>query len=293
MQLLTTNTCYYNTIELAKNLLSHDYNKGIIFHCYWNGDLNEKHYYSILSFYYFNIFLDTTKKHKIILWVENNTPNNFNTKISAFAEIRLFSLENETNDMFFKSICDNLQLKDHYKNNLSFYSDYVRYVLLYKYAGCWFDLDCLCLRSFDTLFYHYENSICVYQWEKKDYPNGAIYISLTPHCEKFKKNIEYIMANNINFAFAGSDLKFNTPLELLVLPCSWFDAGWIENPISPNLCDVFFEDNQTKYDFETFLKGAFCFHWHNRWSKPVANSSILQQLVDIMMDHMNLADIKQ
>ncbi len=293
MRLLTSHTDYDNTIEIAKNLSCNDYNRGVIFHCYWHGDLNEKHYYSILSFYYFNIFLDPTKKHKIILWVENNTSNTFNAQISTFAEIKTFNLYHETKDIFFNYICENSQLQDHYNNNLSFYSDYVRYILLYKYAGCWFDLDCFCLRSFDTLFYHYESSICVYQWEKRDYPNGAIYISLTPYCETFKKNIEYILAKNNSFAFPECDLNFNTPLDLLVLPCSWFDAGWIENPISPSLSDIFFEDSEIKYDFETFLKGAFCLHWHNRWSKHVFDNSICKQLVNIMIDSMNITGLRK
>jgi hypothetical protein len=287
MHLLTSQSDYNNTIELAKTLTCNEYNESVAFHCYWNGDLNEKHYYSILSFYYFNIFLDHTKKHKIILWIENNTPNIFNTQISAFAEIRLFNMENETIGCVFNSIHKTTQVQKYYKNNLSFYSDYVRYILLYKYGGCWFDLDCLCLRPFDTLFCHFKYSICVYQWEYKNYPNNAIYISLVPYCERLKTIIEYIMSTNTSCSFSESYLTFDTPLDLLVLPCSWFDAGWIDNPISPNLCDVFFEDSKTKYNFDTFLKDAFCFHWHNRWNKHVADNSILKQLVNIIMQQVH------
>lgn len=51
--LLTSITDYNETIELAKNLKG-IYDKSVIFHCYWNGNLNEKHLYSIISCYYWH-----------------------------------------------------------------------------------------------------------------------------------------------------------------------------------------------------------------------------------------------
>ena len=56
MKLLTNVTDYKETIDIARNLLE-EYNKSVVFHCYWNGTLNEKHLYSILSCYYFTPFL--------------------------------------------------------------------------------------------------------------------------------------------------------------------------------------------------------------------------------------------
>ena len=72
----------------------------------------------------------------------------------------------------------------YYNKSLSFYSDVVRYLLLYNYGGVWFDLDCFILRNFDPIFSNFENEICVYQWENQYYPNGAIYISLEPNSLK-------------------------------------------------------------------------------------------------------------
>jgi len=51
MKLLTKTTNYSETIKLAIEL-NDNYNKPVIFHCYWNGNLNRKHLYSILSCYY-------------------------------------------------------------------------------------------------------------------------------------------------------------------------------------------------------------------------------------------------
>ena len=55
MKQLTKTTDNNETIKLA-NELNGIYDKPVIFHCYWNGNLNEKHLYSVLSCYYFNNF---------------------------------------------------------------------------------------------------------------------------------------------------------------------------------------------------------------------------------------------
>ena len=204
MKLLGTTTEYTETMTLALNLKG-KYNKSVIFHCYWNGILNEKHLYSILSCYYFNVYRNN---HKIILWLDNNTPNEYNSEISKYAEIKYFSLSNEkknagleTNDFYYSTL-------------LSFYSDLVRYLLLYNYGGLWFDLDCFFLRSFDPIFFQFENEICVYQWENQNYPNGAILMSLQPKSEKMKKNIEFIVNRNCGWGFQEAQLTYDLPLDI-------------------------------------------------------------------------------
>jgi len=123
MKLLINKTDYIETINIALNLKG-EYEKSVIFHSYWNGQLNKKHLYSILSCYYFNVYKN---KHK---------PNKYNVQIEKYAEIKHFSLRNEILDTEF------ITHKFYYKKELSFYSDVVRYLLLYNYGGIWFDLDC-------------------------------------------------------------------------------------------------------------------------------------------------------
>jgi Glycosyltransferase sugar-binding region containing DXD motif len=275
MKLLVNTTNFEKTIELAESI-NETYDKSTTFHCYWNGDLNEKHYYSILSCYYFNVFKN---KHKIILWLENNNNNGYNEKIKKYAEIRVFSLKDEKKISVFLENCD-----FYYNKSLSFYSDVVRYILLYNYGGVWFDLDCFFLRNFDPIFHNYENEICVYQWENQNYPNGAIYISLEPKSEKMKNNILFIIDRNRGWGFQEANLTYDLPVDLLVLPCSWFNGCWIENPykiyISGN--NLFFENSEKTYNFENFFKGSFCYHWHNNWDKRVEEKSIMRQLLNII-----------
>jgi mannosyltransferase OCH1-like enzyme len=272
MKLLTSEVAYETTIPLAPT--SGSYATPVLFHCYWNGILNEKHYVSIKSCYAFNV--KDRPLNNIILWLENNTPNEWTLKISKYAEIRQFTLNEEKKDTFLSDTT----LR--YNSMLSFYSDVVRYVLLYKYGGCWFDLDCFMLRSLDPLFYHYGVcSICVYQWEHEQFPNGAIYICLQPKSESMKQIIEFIIQRNRGWGFCEATITYDLPLNLYVLPCSWFDPSWIKNPHNLS-CDDLFKATTKTYTFDSFFKGAFCYHWHNRWDHTIAPSSIFKQLESLL-----------
>jgi hypothetical protein len=277
MKLLLNTTDYKETINSAINLLG-EYSKTVIFHCYWNGVLNEKHLYSILSCYYFNCYKN---KHKIILWLENNRPNQYNTEIEKYAEIRYFSISYEIKETNF--VPSNVKYN---RNNIAYgYSEVVRYLLLYNYGGLWFDLDCFFLRNFDPLFYNFENEICVYQWENQNYPNCAIFISLEPKCEKMKKNIQFIIERNRGWVLQEASITYELPLDMLVLPCSWFDASWLPNPYNIGT-ENFFEYTGINYHFDNFFKGSFCYHWHNKWNKKIEDNSIFIQLVKIIQNNL-------
>jgi hypothetical protein len=267
MKLLIKTADYIETIKIAKELKG-EYLESVIFHCYWNGILNEKHLYSILSFYYFNVH---NNKHKIILWIENNTPNEYNDKIKKYAEIKYFNLKDES------AFLENRTF--YYSKGLTYYSDLIRSVLLYNYGGCWFDLDCFCLRNFDPIFKNFGNEICLYQWEHQNYPNNAIYISLLPKSDKMKKNIEFIIKRNRGWGFQEANLTFDLDLDMLILPCGWFDGSWITNPYNLEF-RYFFTPTNKKYNFDNFFKGAFCYHWHNNWNMKIDDSSIFKQLVN-------------
>ena len=275
MKLVSKITNYNETIKLSNNLIG-IYEKPVIFHCYWNGNLNEKHLYSVLSCYYFNVL---NRNHKIILWLENNAPNNINKEIIKYCEIKHFSHKEETQNTFLENI--EIRFIGGSANGISEKANFYRMLLLYNYGGCWFDLDCFFLKNFDPLFVNYENEIVLYQWENKDYPNNAIFISLEPKSIKMKKNIHFIIHYNRGWGFQRAELTYDLPLDILVLPCSWFDGDWINNPytIGP---DNFFKYSQKEYTFDNFFTGAFCYHWHNRWNMEIEENSIIRQLVDLI-----------
>lgn len=267
MKLLVKDTNYSTTIQIAERLQG-TYDKPVIFHAYWNGIWNEKHYLSLLSCHRFH----PSKNYRIFLWFENNIPNEWNDAIATLdrVECRPFILKEEITDPFVEPLTIDTEL--HY------YSDLVRYLLLYKYGGCWFDLDVFFLRPMDPLFSHFGNEICVYQWEKQPYPNNAIYFSLTPYSASLRSIIEYIQERGQGWGFKKANLTYNLPLDIMVLPCSWFDGGWIPNPYLYMFHGGFFDASDKIWDYSCFFPGAFCYHWHNQWDKPIAHSSIIKQL---------------
>lgn len=279
MKLLTKINDYDNTIELANNLKGY-YDNEVIFHCYWNGSLSEKHLYSIMSCYYFNVV--NNKKNKIILWLEHNKANHINVELSKYCEMKYFSIEKEKSNI----TC----LKDFKLYNfgrIAFYSDLVRLILLYNYGGCWFDLDCFFLKSFEPLFFNFKNEICVYRWEHKMYPNNAIFICLEPKSSKLENNMIFFIKNKKGFGFQKSKITFNTKeLDMLVLPCSWFDGSWIKNPYNITVWNSIFKTTNQVYNFDNFFKGSFCFHWHNRWKEEIYENSIIMQLINIIKNDL-------
>ena len=271
MKLLTKEVDYEKTIIQAQSL-GGNYNKNVLFHCYWSGNLIEKHYYSIKSCYFFNV--SKKENRKIILWVENNEPNEYNDKIKEYAEIRPIDLKKEHKGTF-------MEYQSYYFNSEPrYYSDLVRMTLLYNYGGCWFDLDVLFIRNIDPLFVIYEYEIICYQWEHQNYPNGALYISLQPKSDKMKYNMEYIIKRNRGWGFQEAELTYDLPLDMYVLPCSWFDGGWISNPY--NIDFNIFKNTTEKYTFNNFFQGAFCFHWHNQCNTPIEENSIFRQLSNLL-----------
>lgn len=241
MKLLTNLINREESIKLAP-IANEKYEKSVIFHCYWNGQLNEKHLYSILTCYYFNVYQNN---HRIILWLENNNSNNINEEIKKYAQINYINIKEESRNTF---------LENYEKSftSIPYRADYIRSLLIYKYGGCWFDLDCFILRSFDSLFKTFENEICVYTWERQNYPNNAIYFSLKPFDERMKQNMEFIINRNRGWGFQEAQLTYDLPMNLLVLPCSWFDPDWLSTSCDT---DYFFESTEEKYTFESFFPG--------------------------------------
>jgi hypothetical protein len=275
MKLLTDSDDFNQTIEMAQTLHG-TYNTSVTFHCYWNGNLNEKHLYSILSCYYFNVH---NNKHKICLWLEKNTVNSFNDEIAKYADIRQFSLKDESKSTFMEDYQPTY-------SEIVFYADYVRSLLLYKYGGCWFDLDCFFLRSFDPLFHHYEKDIFLYRWQRRDYPNNAIYVSLEANSEKMRGIMEYIIQYGKGWGFQDAHITYDMPLDILVLPCTWFDPSWIQNPYNFK-CEHFFKNIDKVYTFDNFFPGSFCYHWHNRWNESIHENSPIMQLTKIIQTNLS------
>jgi hypothetical protein len=250
------------------------YDGEVIFHAYWDGQLAEKHLTSLKSCWYHNIRGRVNRK--IVLWTANNIQNTYTLEMTKYAEIRAFDAAEQQ--------CGTpLEGQNFFFNKRpSLYSDVVRYTLLHKYGGVWFDLDIFFTRSLDPLFTKYTNEVLVYEWEDQNYPNGALFICLEPRCEKLTTVIDFIKNRNLGWGFQDYErltnhMTFDQPLPLTVMPCGWIDPMWLPNDRGIHFND-FFNIYLSKHTMESIFPGAFCIHWHNQFNKEPHTHSPYAQL---------------
>jgi hypothetical protein len=100
-----------------------------------------------------------------------------------------------------------------------------------------------------------------------------------------QNNIFFIVERGRGWGFQEAQLTYDLHLDMLVLPCSWFDPTWIHVPQTHNT-GLIFDDTDQHYDFDNFHKGCFCFHWHNHWNTTVGNNSIIKRLINKIQDNL-------
>ena len=292
MKLFTEKKSYDDTIVYAQQLTG-AYDDPVIFHCYWNttrhGGLSEKHLYSILSCWYFNV---RNNRHKIILWLENTELNEYAEQIKQYAEIKQFNPSEQIKDTFL----ENYVFKHpEGRPGVKYYSAYVRLVLLYNYGGFYFDLDCFFLRNFDPLFAAFSDDLCVYD-QTGQIPNNAVVLSLQPQSKKAEALMMFFVNRNLGWSFSHPDLTYDTDIDVLSLPGSWFDPMlyiWYNKIPNWLTKEDFLVKTDKTYTFDNFYKGAFCYHWHSGWSLTTEETAIISQLVKIIENDLNATSQKQ
>jgi len=274
MKRLTPTPCSF---EEAMGLLARidtttPYTRPVIFHAFWKGRLNRKHAYSIRSC----VKHHNRPNYRVMLWLEREHDDQGEEDRALIAAFESLGVSIRRFDCASELERSGLGISAYSSPYVTFYSDFVRSLLLYNYGGCWFDLDFLFLRSFDPLFHAFGSEVCVYEWEKEPYPNNAIYFCLEPRSEKMEANIRKIAALNRGWGFQQARLTYDLPLDMLVLPCAWFDPGWIPNPYAFGWGCLF-----KQYRGEeplVFFDGCFGYHWHNRWHEPIEPNCIVERL---------------
>lgn len=275
---------YQHVMDLSKAICEKhtdaSYTEKIVFHCYWKGTLNEKHLASIESCYLFHCV--GKENREIILWLEDANFNYILETIiqNKYATVKVFDPQAEVTKSTLLSLFHNRV--NIFRHIVSLYSDFVRYILLYSYGGIWFDLDVLFLKSLDPLLLEYGSTqMMVYEWSVENYPNGAIFIILEPHNEDLLEVIKYFISQNRGWGFQITKLHYHLPFKFLVLPCEWFDAGWVDNPLQNSFENMFCSTN-VSWNMQNFFPDAFCYHWHNKWNTNIETSSIFAQLTEII-----------
>ena len=277
-----------------KNHENTTYTDSVIFHCYWNKEIEMNQLFSILSCYLTNV-KDTN--NKIILWTDFNIDLVKNKTIylllSEYCEIRYFNHIKER----IETPLDNHDVESGYLNIPSFYSDYVRLILLSKYGGMWFDLDIIFFKSFDYLFSNYDTFVMT--WGSATHPNGPIFWSRNKELideitNRFIKHGCGHLGFQDSFMDRGENqlhFSLESDLGLTVLPCGWFDPMFcvgIKDTI-PEDWDFanWFKDNNNEY----FYDDAYCYHWHNRNHLPIEENSPFARRIKILIEELGLQNI--
>jgi hypothetical protein len=242
--------------EQISDIKNHEFSSvdEVEYHCYWDHNIGPNQIVSLLSCYNTNI---RNTKNKIILWTLDKINPNFEF-LKRFCEIRYFDHFSERKE----TPLDDYILSETLIARPSFYSDYVRYILLSRYGGIYFDLDIFFFKNFSYLISEYKNF--VYSWGRSEQPNGAIYCTTDKDFlnEYINKLISYggsHLGFQDSFGERGDNQKmlgFQSDIELNVLPCGWFDAEWIYE----SDFNKWFRNNNGQY----FYEDTYCYHWHNR-----------------------------
>ncbi len=288
---LTTRTNSKKTLELCNefnSLTLPPYTEPVYFHCYWSGaiPINEKHLASIHSCYYHNVRNHANRR--ILLWTDKNTIIDKPVEetllgVGPPGAIQIRDIGVLANDT---TTIDNLKTGPHKAN-------YIRLLLLYHYGGVWFDLDIFFLRAFDHLFHSFgTNELVTYQWEAHEYANNAILIHLPVKSKIVLDVIKYFqIANNDRWTWYGvkfTDLSDN----ILVLPCSWFDPGWMSDMAKCNYSRFFnpVKHKGVEFDCDThnWSNTVFTYHWHNQWEHTISPDSIFAKWRDQLYSDLDL-----
>lgn len=228
---------YTNVDECFKHL-ENNYNNDVEttaqnFHCYWYGNILDKQITSIKSF-----LVTQPKKYKVNLWIDKDNGWKYSQKnmllnqIRKYIIVKCYDYDYEKKNTEYEKhtfIGTSARQRSYIKNR----ADKFRYLILHKYGGLYFDLDCIFLRSFEPII-NLNIEFC-YQWSLQTFGNNAIMrIKKNSIISKniLKKTTDFFKThkqeNNtfqlIKYIFTMTNYKNDN---FYILPCTFFDPIWI------------------------------------------------------------------
>lgn len=153
--------------------------------------------------------------------------------------------------------------------NVTLYSDYMRYVILYAFGGIYFDMDVLFLKDWAPLAHEH----FMYRWERMPYANNAIICMPHPRSPIMRSILERTRKFHSTYPLTILGEQYLTELGVRVYDCHLFDEGWLTESF-----DAFFESKRKEGSDMTFHPDAYAYHWHNRWNKMMEPGSLADTL---------------
>jgi hypothetical protein len=258
-------------------------------HLYWHGRIGRKQALAISSF----LATQDLATAQLCLWLdaregyEGHAANRWLEPLLPRITVKAFDARQETRGTPLEG-CAELydQLPPVRHSNL------VRSVVLYTYGGVYADMDVVFLRDLSPLMRAARPPEFCYRWSAaQPYANSAV-LALEQHSAAAGALLA--RCREKRSCRPRDVLRFDdTPdLDLLVLPCPYFDPLW---PIRDGRDRVSaapfrrFEDFFRRFGWrvarpaipptlDSFFPGAFTYHWHNGWNCRERNDSFFGAL---------------
>lgn len=245
-------------------------------HLYWRGPFGRKQAFAIKS------FLATQRRGEARLWLWLDAGSGFTRHeqnawlrpLLPLIDVRPFDAAAETAGTPLDSRALYHALNNVHRSNL------VRLAVLHRYGGVYADMDTMFLRDFGALLADPQiGRAFAYRWSAHMPCANSAVMAL----EAGSRLGERLLARA---AERGSCrprdlLRFedNADLDLLVLPCAWFDPLWPIRDGRDTASRAPFRSFEGFFrpavshgaadpDLSTFFPGAFAYHWHNGWHEP-------------------------
>jgi hypothetical protein len=255
------------------------------FHLYWHGPFGLKQAFAVKSF----LATQDLASSRLCLWLDveagytDHVANPVLRPLLPFLEVRPFDPTVETEGT---PLAGRVDLHAYGKPVAR--SDLARFVVLYKHGGVYADMDTMFLRDMRPLVGdpRFADEFC-YRWSgHRPYGNSAVL--------RLRARSDTGLALLARCAEVGScgpqrvlDFAANAHLDLLVLPCAFFDPLWLDYDRRDRYAaapfhrwEEFFHRvgwrvriRPARHSLRAFFPGAFTYHWHNCWDAPEREDS--------------------
>jgi glycosyl transferase-like sugar-binding protein len=268
------------------------------FHFYWRGPIKAKQAFSIKS------VLATQRGHgEVCLWLdpEDGYPGHEDNPL-------LRSLAGEISVVPFVATreCRGTPLEDrtdlHEHASPLERANLCRLVSLYNHGGTYLDLDTMLIRDFGELLAQpFMTEDFCYRWSAHlPYGNNAVL-----RFGKGSENAWKLMQRSVELGTCNPTkvLQFEgaEDVDLMVLPCAFFDPLWphfdgrcpLERAPFDDWAGFFrkfgwrFRPGPDAESYRDFFPGAFAYHWHNQWDAPEHERSYFGRFSREMEDELS------
>ena len=274
------------------------------YHLFWHGTFSLKQAFAVKSF----LATQSLETSELWLWLAGQSSysaheeNRFLRPLLPFLQVKRFDFEVESRDT-------PLERRPELYNGLrpSPQSDFFRMVVLYKHGGTYVDIDTMFLRDLNLVRHvaHSADEFC-YPWSAHlPYGNNAV-LRLRQRSETARALLERCC--EINSCDPTRVLRFdeNAGLDLLVLPCVFFDPLWPHHDRRDRYREAPFDRFEDFFrpfgwrfrrkprirSYRDFFPGALAYHWHNYWDAPENPNSYFgifnEELDTILVDKLGI-----